>query len=183
MKIDLAKSATTISCSSKQVSLKPVQIEHANLCCQVFDVPICNVDLDSIDICCQSVKPVIRSGIFGKATILHITGDESTLLFISNVPELKCYHALNLPSDYVIYLDGKEPTVNKLISSAIKEDFYFDSRLSFTLEKQISTASTAVMDGTATAMIARYRTLGEMDDLALSDFDSMLLGTVDLITG
>lgn len=182
MRIDLAKNATTINCSSKQVNLYPILIEHADICCQALDVPINNKYIDRVDIHCQSVKSVIRSGIFGKAIILHVTGDESTLLLITNIPELKSYKALNLPPDYTIYLNGKVPTLDKSISLSIKDDFYFDGVLSFTLEKQVATCSTSVFSGTATAIMVKYRTLGELDSLTITELDGMALGSIDMIT-
>lgn len=125
----------------------------------------------------------ITTGLASKALYAHLRRGSSTLLLSGSKPEGRLYLGLELVEASGLLLSGGNPTITKhvLLSTDGATELVLYGHANLSSDKPVSAGSSMTLDGGAAVMLARFRTVGEMDDLTLSYFDSMVMEEVDII--
>ena len=125
----------------------------------------------------------LTTGLASKALYAHLRRGNSTLILSGSKPDGRLFIGMELVEASGLLLSGSNPTITKhvLLSTDGTTELVLYGHANPSSDKPVSAGSSMTLDGGANVILAKFRTLGEMDDLTLSYFDSMVIEEVDII--
>ena len=135
----------------------------------------------TIPLCNSTMTTDIKTGIVSQ--VLFLKTRDRGLVLDSHKPSGAVYLEFILADIGELVASGSNPTITKGIYLTSTGELTLYGSVTPTVDKVLSIDDIGELElsSGAEAVVAIYRTVGEMDDIAIENFDRMALGDVDVI--